>query len=108
MGDWVSLVLGSVVVGALVAACSSGGGASKESEPVVGVVVPDAQAIQQLEHAASADDLRFQTAETIDGLSYGLLGDGVTDNTAAFQRALAQGNRTIHVPAGDYVSGKFT
>jgi hypothetical protein len=92
----------------MVAGCSSGGGASKEPEPVLGVVAPTAQAIQQVEDAASAADLLFQTAETVDGLSYGLLGDGVTDNTAAFQRVLSQGNRTIQIPAGDYVTGKIT
>ncbi|MGH8177794.1 MAG: right-handed parallel beta-helix repeat-containing protein, partial [Steroidobacter sp.] len=63
--------------------------------------------VEQIEASASADDLTFETAETVDGLSFGLLGDGVTDNTAAFTRVLSTGNRTIHVPAGDYVTGKL-
>ena len=66
-----------------------------------------AQAIQEAEEKAAQGDLSFVTAESIDGLSYGLVGDGVTDNTATFQRLLARGNRTIHVAAGDYVTGKL-
>lgn len=85
----------------LATACSSGSGANKD------VIAPDAQTVEQIEASASADDLTFETAETVDGLSFGLLGDGVTDNTAAFTRVLSTGNRTIHVPAGDYVTGKL-
>jgi Right handed beta helix region len=99
-------LLGSLAAATLVAGCSSGAGAGKAVLPP-DVIPPDAETIQRIEAAASADELVFQTAETVDGLSYGLLGDGATDNTAAFQNLLSTGNRTIHIPAGDYVTGKL-
>jgi hypothetical protein len=67
----------------------------------------DAAAIARAERLAGADDLWFATAQTIDARSAGIVGDGVTDNTAAFQRLLDGGDRTINVPAGDYVIGKL-
>lgn len=70
-------------------------------------IVPDDEAIRRAEAAASPEDLRFTTAEVIDALSYGLVGDGRTDNTAVFQRLLTPGNRTIHVPPGDYVTSRL-
>jgi hypothetical protein len=48
------------------------------------------------------------TAEHVEGSSYGLIGDGKTDNTDAFRRLLGTGKRTIHIAAGDYVTGKLT
>jgi hypothetical protein len=59
------------------------------------------------ERLATADDLWFETAQTVDAGNAGIVGDGVTDNTAAFQRLLDGGDRTINVRAGDYVIGKL-
>lgn len=67
----------------------------------------DAGAIARAERLVNTDDLWFETAETIDARDAGLVGDGVTDNTAAFQHLLDGGNRTINVAAGDYVIGKL-
>ncbi len=50
----------------------------------------------------------FTTAQRIEAGSYGAVGDGKTDNTAAFVKLLGSGNRTIHFRAGDYVTGKLT
>lgn len=49
----------------------------------------------------------FATAQYIDASSDGLVGDGKTDNTATLQGLLGNGNRTIHIPAGDYLTGKL-
>jgi polygalacturonase len=49
----------------------------------------------------------FATAQYLDAASAGLVGDGKTDNTAALLTLLGNGNRTIHIPAGDYVIGKI-
>lgn len=48
---------------------------------------------------------KFKTAQYIDAARMGLVGDGKTDNTAVLQKLLGDGNRTIHIPAGDYVTG---
>ncbi len=50
---------------------------------------------------------KFKTAQYIDAARMGLVGDGKTDNTAVLQKLLGDGNRTIHIPAGDYVTGKL-
>ncbi|HEX7114305.1 MAG TPA: right-handed parallel beta-helix repeat-containing protein [Steroidobacter sp.] len=50
----------------------------------------------------------FVTDEVVHALSYGLVGDGQTDNTQVFRNLLAGGNKTIHVPPGDYVTDKLT
>jgi hypothetical protein len=68
-----------------------------------GTIRPDDAHVSAAEKGASADDLWFETAETVDALTYGVVGDGKADNTEAFRSLLANGNRTIHVPAGDYV-----
>lgn len=70
-------------------------------------IAPDAAALAAAEQAAATPASSFETAETIDALGYGLVGDGHTDNTQAFRGLLAGGNRTIHVPAGDYVTGRL-
>jgi hypothetical protein len=42
-------------------------------------------------------------------VDYGAVGDGVTDDTAAFQAALSSTNKHIYVPSGDYaLSGQLT
>src|SRR5690554_1514249 len=92
-----------MTLAALVAGCTSEAGQDQEKD----VSPPDPEMIRQVEAASSADDLSFQTAETVDALSFGLVGDGRTDNTAVFTRLLAGGDRTIHVPAGDYVTSSL-
>jgi polygalacturonase len=67
----------------------------------------DPVAVEEAEAAARNADFSFSTSQEVDGLSYGLVGDGETDNTAVFRTLLAGGNRTIHVPAGDYVTDKL-
>ncbi|MBQ7338762.1 MAG: hypothetical protein IJW40_09965 [Clostridia bacterium] len=50
------------------------------------------------------DDVVIYTCDVLD---YGAMGDGVSDDTAAFQNAIdavaAQGGGTVYVPAGSYV-----
>jgi len=57
--------------------------------------------------AESTQGPNFATAQYIEASSADLVGDGKTDNTAALKILLGDGNRTIHIPAGDYVSGKI-
>jgi hypothetical protein len=49
----------------------------------------------------------FKTSQSIDAARMGLVGDGKTDNTAVLQKLLGDGNHTIHILAGDYVTGKL-
>lgn len=53
----------------------------------------------------SIRDPNFVTAQHIDASSAGLVGK--TDNTAVLPHLLGGGNRTIHIPASDYVTGKL-
>lgn len=50
----------------------------------------------------------FKALRQIDAARAGLVGDGRTDNTAALRRLLGDGNRTIRIPAGDYLTGRLT
>jgi polygalacturonase len=68
---------------------------------------PDEKTVRAAEAAAATDPLDFRTAETIEASSFGLLGDGITDNTALFKALLGNGNRTIRIEAGDYVTGSL-
>lgn len=52
-----------------------------------------------------AAGLRFPESQYADGAKYGLVGDGSTDNTAAFRALLGHGGRAVHVEAGTYVTG---
>lgn len=52
-----------------------------------------------------AAGLRFPESQYVDGTKYGLVGDGRTDNTAAFRALLGHGGRAVHVEAGTYVTG---
>lgn len=70
-------------------------------------IPPDTAAIEAADASASNSDFSFTTAQEVDALSYGLVGDGETDNTAVFRSLLLGGNRTIHVPPGDYVTDKL-
>jgi hypothetical protein len=67
----------------------------------------DEQATAQARAAETAVDLWFETGQTIEAVDAGAVGDGRTDNTAAFQRMLAGGYRTVHVVAGEYLTGKL-
>lgn len=51
--------------------------------------------------------LNFTTTQRLEGSREGLVGDGHTDNTAAFRRLLGNGGRTIHIARGDYVTGQL-
>lgn len=51
---------------------------------------------------------RFETSQSVDGSQYGLVGNGVTDNTAAFRRLLGHGGRAIHISAGTYLTGNLS
>jgi hypothetical protein len=57
--------------------------------------------------AAQTASPNFKTSGRFEAAHMGLVGDGKTDNTAAFEKLLGNGNRTIHIPAGDYVTGKI-
>jgi len=68
-----------------------------------GVLAPDEQTLQHV-HAALAEELPpLSTAETVDARSVGLIGDGTTDETVMFRQLLAGGNRTVFIPAGEYL-----
>jgi hypothetical protein len=49
----------------------------------------------------------FASDSRLEGVTYGLVGDGVTDNTEALRKLLGDGNRTVHIAAGDYVTGSL-
>ena len=51
--------------------------------------------------------LNFTADRYVNGSQEGLVGDGRTDNTGAFRRLLGGGGRTIHIAAGDYVTGQL-
>jgi len=71
--------------------------ASKQQSEVTSIDSTVAQATAQP---------NFATYESVEASNFGMIGDGQTDDTAAFQNALGQGNRTVHVTAGDYIIGK--
>ena len=50
---------------------------------------------------------KFASGPRVEGASYGLAGDGATDNTEALRKLLGDGNRTIHIAPGDYVTGSL-
>jgi hypothetical protein len=51
--------------------------------------------------------LNFTAGKYVNGSREGLVGDGHTDNTGVFRRLLGNGGRTIHIAAGDYVTGQL-
>ncbi|MCA7962495.1 hypothetical protein LGM54_05955 [Burkholderia cenocepacia] len=57
----------------------------------------------------SATGAGFELASTspVSVRQFGAVGDGVTDDTAAFQAALNAGLTTVYVPAGRYLLGKL-
>ena len=58
-----------------------------------------------LVQSALAAALGWANDPQVEGADYGLVGDGVADNTPALRKLFATGNRTIHIAAGDYVTG---
>jgi Pectate lyase superfamily protein len=49
----------------------------------------------------------FSTTAQVDVRDFGARGDGITRDTLAFQQALGAGDRTVKVPAGDYLISKL-
>jgi hypothetical protein len=103
-----SFVLAIALLCSQLLGCNSGG-----DPPLPQLSTPNANTVQ---HETSSIDAftseatggpNFATAQYIDASSAGLVGDGKTDNTAVLQGLLGSGNRTIHIPAGDYVTGKL-
>lgn len=84
----------------LLAWCASPGLALAQAN----ATAPAARDTQYVYHAAG---LTFKTARYLEGSKYGLVGNGRADNTRAFQALLGSGNRTIHIAAGTYVTGKL-
>jgi hypothetical protein len=50
---------------------------------------------------------RLEGGPPLEGATYGLVGDAKTDNTQALRKLLGDGNRTIHIAPGDYVTGSL-
>lgn len=67
------------------------------------VAAPDEKTLQHVRAALSEEFPQFDTAVTVGASSVGLIGDGVTDETASFRQLLAGGNRTVLIPAGQYL-----
>jgi hypothetical protein len=57
-----------------------------------------------VDHVTSGPN--FSTVEYLEATA--VVGDGITDNTAALTALFGAGNRTIHVSSGDYVTGKLS
>jgi hypothetical protein len=88
--------------------CALLAGCRGESDDLVMLGAPSAEKVAAIENDTSTESLRFATAQSLEGADFGLVGDGTTDNTLAFQLLLGTGNRTIHIAAGDYLTGKLT
>lgn len=68
---------------------------------------PNPHEVRAVETELATSDFYVETTETVDALSFGLVGDGTTDNTEAFRNLLSKSHRTIRVQAGEYVTGKL-
>jgi len=90
--------------------CNSGSGSGIDP-PLSQLSTPDPSTVQHEISSINAlagestQGPNFATAQYIDASAAGLVGDGKTDNTAVLQKLLGNGNRTIHIPAGDYLTG---
>jgi len=74
-----------------------------------GIPTPSQATIAEEEATAAAPENPALTiTEVIDGTSFGLVGDGIADNTDTFRRLMSLGNRRIEIRAGDYVTGSFS
>lgn len=56
---------------------------------------------ERVSHAA------FEQTAKVDGLTAGLIGDGRTDNTAAFRRLFSRPGQNVSIGPGDFRTGKF-
>jgi hypothetical protein len=66
-------------------------------------LIPNLQAARWNEHRSALLDLRTHSSGWVNVRSYGAVGDGVTDDTAAIQAAkTALDLGTIRIPKGDY------
>jgi Right handed beta helix region len=107
-----SLATATAILCTQLCGCNSGGGSGGDP-PLPQLTTPSPTTAQHEISSINAlasnstNGPNFATAQYIDASSAGLVGDGKTDNTAAFQNLLGSGNRTIHIPAGDYVTGKL-
>jgi len=86
---------------ALLGGCAGGSGAGSDDNAVE---VVSRAAIDQLRPTTQS----FITTETVNASTFGVVGDGVTVNTAAFEQALGSGGRTVMVAAGDYVTSRLS
>ena len=48
--------------------------------------------------------LNQKILEQVNVTDYGAVGDGITDNTKAFEAALGKGNRMVYIPEGIYIT----
>lgn len=80
--------------------------ASSTSQQVASTSTPPPPA-NTTSSASVSPGPNFSTSGTVDGSELGLIGDGVTDNTSTFRALLGTGDRTIHISAGVYVTGKL-
>lgn len=87
-GAWLSV--GDAVLRANLASSENGLGAS-----LIGDKLPYAGAVPRTQHDKNADTLSVK--------DFGAKGDGVTDDAAALNAALAGGNRKVIFPDGDYL-----
>lgn len=98
----------AATAGALMSACNGTSQADQPNSPAS----TSQQVASTSSQAASADTNvpsgpNFTTSGSVDGAELGLVGDGVTDNTATFGALFGTGDRTIHISAGVYVTGKI-
>jgi hypothetical protein len=77
--------------------------ASEPTLPDSGVLAPDEQTLQHVRTALAEELPQVNTAETVDARGSGLIGDGITDETASLRQLLAGGNRTVLIPEGEYL-----
>jgi hypothetical protein len=73
----------------------------------VEVAAPDPHEIRAVETELATADFHIETTEAVDAQSFGLVGDGTTDNTEVFRNLLSTSHRKVRVPPGDYVTGKI-
>jgi hypothetical protein len=110
-----AIVLGLLAV---LSACTGGnrsddqaGSSLTTPDPYADVIGANDKAMFEAEAAAAvaaADERPIEIFAEFDGATYGLVGDGRTDNTVMLQSLLAEPNRRVTIPPGDYVTGALT
>jgi hypothetical protein len=65
------------------------------------------ESISAAEVPSRGSTREFSTAAEVSVRDFGARGDAIALDTAAFQQALGSGDRTIRVPAGDYLISKL-